>query len=407
LQQRSSWRVFATPSNLGLIKFYDTEAQRIGYSMHQGPGIELSIVIPVLNEAGSLPALFAMLARQQALSFELVLVDGGSTDGSAQQVEALAGEALFPCRIVRCGKGRGRQLNAGVREAAAETLLFLHADSEFTDPLALRTAVDGLNEAIMARKNVRAAGRFALRFRREGSRPSFGYYFYECKARLDRPECTHGDQGFLLRRAFFDTVGPFAESLSLLEDTRLAEKIRQEGEWLLFPAEIVTSARRFEAEGLYERQLLNALIMNFAAIGWDEFFQAAPDVYRRQDRTRRLRLLPFMNLIRGIIRQLPWRRRFELWYRTGCYVRPNAWQPVFALDVRRNFRSGLPPGEGGTPLFDRFERWYEPLTDHPPGRLAAAVLVWIWFHLTFLRRLFCERSKSPGAGPRASLTKGD
>lgn len=369
--------------------------------------IELSIVIPVLNEAASLPALFAMLSHQQAVNFELVLVDGGSTDGTAEQAEASAGEASFPCRIVRCDMGRGRQLNAGAREAAAETFLFLHADSAFTDPLALRKGLDRLNEAVNSRKDVRAAGRFALRFRREDSTPSLGYYFYECKARLDRRECTHGDQGFLLRRAFFDTVGPFDESLLLLEDTRLAEKIRREGVWLLLPAEIVTSARRFEVEGLYERQLLNALIMNFATIGWDDFFQAAPDVYRRQDRTRRLRLLPFFYLIRKLFRQLSWWRRLDLWYRTGSYVRPNAWQPVFALDVRRNFRQGLAPGDGETSLLDRFERWYEPLTDHPPGRLATAVLVWIWFHLTFLRRLICERDKPPGAGNRASFTKGD
>jgi hypothetical protein len=124
--------------------------------------------------------------------------------------------------------------------------------------------------------------------------------------------------------------------------------------------------------------------MNFAAIGWDDFFRAASGIYRQQDVTGCLRLAPFFRVIRDLLRQLPMRRRFRLWYRTGNYVRPNAWQLAFALDVRRNFRRGLPAGEGGTPWLDWFDRWYPPLTDHPPGRLAAAGLVWLWFHLTLL-----------------------
>jgi hypothetical protein len=72
-------------------------------------------------------------------------------------------------------------------------------------------------------------------------------------------------------------LGGFDETLELLEDNRFAEAVRKEGGWLLLPAEIVTSARRFETEGLAERQTLNALLMNFAAIGWDAFFRLAPD----------------------------------------------------------------------------------------------------------------------------------
>lgn len=348
---------------------------------------ELSVIVPILNEAETLPALFATLSRQERVAFEVVLADGGSTDGTAVRAAALAAESPFPCRIVRSDKGRGRQLNAGARAATAETLLFLHADSVFPDPLALRKGLDALAEC----GEGRAAGRYALRFDVRPERYGFGYYFYECKARLDRPECTHGDQGFLLPRTFFDSLGGFDETRELLEDTRLAETVRREGQWLLLPAEIVTSARRFETEGLCERQLLNALLMNFAAIGWDDFFRQASGIYRRQDLAGRLRLLPFFRAVRHLLRQLPRRRRLALWYRTGGYVRRHAWQLAFALDVRRSFRQGLPAGKGGTtPLLERFDRWYGPLTDHPPGRLAAAGLVWLWFHGTFLCRLVRE-----------------
>jgi rSAM/selenodomain-associated transferase 2 len=357
--------------------------------------LELSVIIPVLNEAESLPALFAMLTRQAGMAMEVILCDGGSTDDTVDQALKLFSRMPFPCRLVETASGRGRQLNAGARLATAETLLFLHADSDFPDPLALRKGLEALREC----GRERVAGHYALRFALPVERYEFGYYFYECKARLDRQECTHGDQGFMLRRSFFAEIGPFDETFPLLEDNRLAEAARRGGEWLLLPAEIVTSARRFEVEGLAERQTLNALIMNFAAIGWDDFFRVASVLYCRQDLACRLRLRPFFRAIRKLLRQLPWRQRFALWYRTGVYVRPNAWQLAFALDTRRNFRRGLPAGEGSTPLLDWFDRWYGPLTDHPPGRLAAAVLVWLWFHLTLQWFRFRDKEAQVGECP--------
>jgi rSAM/selenodomain-associated transferase 2 len=350
---------------------------------------ELSIIIPVFNEAGTLPALFAMLARQDRVGFETLLVDGGSADETLALAESLASASPFACRIVRSEKGRGRQLNAGASAAGAETLLFLHADSAFSDPLALRRALDALSSVVGLRGHGSVAGHFALRFDLPPERQNFGYYFYECKARLDRPECTHGDQGFLLSREFFEAVGPFDESLPLLEDTRLAVKVRRTGAWILLPAEILTSARRFETEGLFERQVLNALIMNFSAIGWNDFFREAAGIYRGQDHARRLRLAPYLSKIRELLLALPLRERCRLWYGTGSYVRSNAWQIAFALDVRRRFRGGLPPGKGGGWITESFERWFR-FTDHPPGRFAVSILVWIWFHMTLFRRSFLE-----------------
>jgi len=349
--------------------------------------LELSIIVPILNEKETLSALFAMLSRQERVAFELIVADGGSTDGSLPLAEELSASSTFACRFLRCKRGRGRQLNAGAQAATAGMLLFLHSDSSFPDPLALRRALEALAAVITRRGDCRAAGRFALRFDVPPERYGFGYYFYEAKARLGRPEGIHGDQGFLLHRTFFDALGGFDETQTLLEDNRLAEAVRSEGQWLLLPDEVVTSARRFETEGLYERQLLNALIMNFAAIGWEEFFRAAPGAYRCQTDAGKLRLTPFFRVIRGLLRPLPLRRRLDLWLATGGYVRQNAWQLAFARDARRAFRRGLPPGEGETPLLTLHERWFDRLSDNAVGRLATALLVWGWFHLTCLLRV--------------------
>lgn len=342
----------------------------------------LSIVIPVLNEAVALPPLFAVLEGQGGVAFEVLLCDGGSDDGTLEAAAALAGSAPFPCRLVRCGRGRGRQLNAGASAARGEWLLFLHADSAFADPRALAAGVAALEGGGAV------AGRFALRFRRSVPAPSLPYAYYERKARLDRPGCTHGDQGLLLRRSFFLAVGPFDETLPVLEDTLLAEAVRRRGPWLLLPAEIWTSARRFETEGLLPRQILNALVMNAAAVGWEPFFRELPGLYRRQDRAARLRLAPFLERSGELLRALPPRERLRLWLRTGGYVRGNAWQLALALDVRRAFRSGADPAAAGTPALDLYDRWLDRLTDHPPGRLLAAFLTFAWFCLA---RLYCRR----------------
>jgi len=342
---------------------------------------ELSIVVPLLNEAKTLPGLLGMLTRQQAVDFEVLLVDGGSTDGTLETADSLAADLAFPVILHRAPRGRARQCNVGAAAARSSFLLFLHADSEFQASGALRNALDRL----LGCGGQTVGGRFALRFSHQVTPRSWGYYFYECKARLDRPECIHGDQGLMVSQEIFHQLGGFDESAFVAEDTRFAEALRKTGTWLLFPDEIRTSARRFETEGLKERQTLNALIMNFAAIGWDEFFLQATGVYRAQGDAEQLDLFPFFDLVDQLQRAATWRMRLKRWYRTGCYVRPQAWQLAFALDVRRLYRAGRQAGEGSLWLTRLHDRWFERCTDHPPGRLLATLLTWLWFRRTLFR----------------------
>lgn len=360
---------------------------------------ELSVIVPILNERSILPELLANLASQNDITLELLLSDGGSTDGSMELARRLAPTLPFPLITITAEKGRGRQMNAAVEVSSGTCLLFLHADSLIEDPRALRTALDVLATRIAEKGNETVAGRFSLRFHRSVAEPSFGYYFYESKARLNRCDCIHGDQGFLLRKSYFAEIGPLDDRIPQVAETRLAEKIRSTGEWLVFPSAILTSARRFETEGLRERQTLNAILMNFAAMGWEIPFRELPHLYRSQDQSERLRLFPLLAGIDRLIAKLPTPERRRLWLETGRYVRGNAWQIPFALDCRFNFRRGLPPGEGSTPLLAIHDRCFDRLTDHPPGRLAAMLLTWFWFKLTLWDT---ARQKNPikKAGPQ-------
>lgn len=342
--------------------------------------VELSIVVPILNESKQLPCLLADLQRQQQVDFELLIVDGGSTDGGFEWLQQESRNLDFPVVFISSEAGRGRQMNAGGRKAKSDWLLFLHADSRFEDCFALRKGL-GLLQRAGSRQ---LAGHFALSFRRSENNPSAGFYYYEWKARLGRPETIHGDQGFLLRCDFYRQLGGFSEALPVMEDTDFAERLRDVGQWQLLPAEISTSARRFETEGLWQRQLLGALIMCFREIGWHQFFQEASGVYRQQSETDKLKLRPFFQLLRSLFADMGRKAAWRIWWNGGIYIRKHAWQLAFALDARREFRRETPIGQGRMRVTMVFEPIYDLLTDNLLGRIAATLLLRLWFEVTDL-----------------------
>ncbi len=335
----------------------------------------LTVIVPILNERLELPALLDNLALQTLDNVELLIVDGGSTDGSLEWLKGHSDSLTF----LESKPGRARQMNFGAQQAQSEWLLFLHVDSRFDDSSALRRALDDLQLA--GSQNI--AGHFALKFRRSEQIPSTAYYFYEWKARLGRPETIHGDQGFLLRKTLFHQLGGFCESLQVMEDTDFAEGLRRVGQWRLLPVEISTSARRFETEGLWQRQLLGALIMCFRVIGWQRFFDEASGVYRLQNATGKLQVRPFFKLIRRLFAEMDWKNAWKIWWQGGCYVRRHAWQLLFAIDARRAFRRGVPVGDGEMGITRSVEPLYDLVTDNRLGRLAATLLLRCWFELVY------------------------
>jgi rSAM/selenodomain-associated transferase 2 len=336
---------------------------------------ELSVIIPTLNEVAVLPLLLGDLAAQTGVDCELLISDGGSSDGTPELAAALLSRHRLAGRVLAGPAGRGRQLNAGAAQAGGEWLLFLHADSRLPEPSALADAL----AVLRADSSSTLAGHFALRFDLPASAAPFEFYLLAVKAASGLPGTIHGDQGILLRQRFFRRLGGFREDLPVLEDTLLAEAIRRCGAWRRLPATIITSPRRFQAEGYRQRQTLNALLMNFAMIGWDEPLQQDPTAYRPQSRAQPLSLAPFLRLVDDLLGRLPLTAQMQIWYRTGAFVRANAWQLALQRQARRAWRAGIPPE--GVPLAPllRWRRRFDRATDHPPGHLTAALLTWLWF----------------------------
>lgn len=342
----------------------------------------IAVIVPLLDEAAELPALFFTLSQQIECRFELILCDGGSRDGSQQIISALTASCGFPVTMLHTERGRGRQMNAGAAVARGQLLLFLHADTRFDDRRALGNAIGYLqNQAATTAQLV--AARFRLSFRRSDSTPSLSYFFYRSKARLPRVECIRGDQGLLLSRSLFDLVNGFDESLPFLEDVRLAATVAGHTDWLLLPVTISTSARRFEREGLLQRQTLNAIIVNNALIGWSDFFTALPGLYRLHAVSGKLQLVPVLAAIRTLLRQQKphWRRFF--WQSTGRHIAANAWQLFFWLDVRRAFRYGDTVDVNNRRWLTFYEMKLGPFFSSRYAALAAQLLtrLWLWWML--------------------------
>lgn len=285
----------------------------------------LSVIIPCLNEAAALPALLADLRAQQGVTLQLIVADGGSQDGTVAMAQAAGAQVLHSAR------GRGVQMNAGARVATAPWLLFLHADTRLEHPRQLAESL----AALRAEDDPRCAGHWGLRFARTRPGADTLYRYMEGKTRSNRPWTINGDQGLLIARAFFDELGGFDQRLSYFEDQRLAARIFAQGRWCLLPGTLTTSARRFEAEGAAERYTLMALMMALHAGGAEEFFTRAPQLYAAQSDTGALDLRPFLRLIRQIVWQRRWRGAAQLLGRIGRFVRENAWQLAYRLDLRR------------------------------------------------------------------------
>jgi len=342
--------------------------------------LELSIIIPALNEAASLPALITALGKQQSIRFEVIVADGGSSDHTLDRCRSAAESAQIPFQGIDAPAGRAKQMNAGSRHARANELLFLHADTTVDNPLLLVDAKRCMHKARAVAGDDHVAGHFGLRFVRSNNDHDGGYYFFEAKTRLNRRDCINGDQGFWLSKTYLQQLGGFDESLDFMEDARLAHKIFDHGRWVTLPGSVGTSARRFESEGLKPRQTLNAIICNFDRIGFHSFFDAAKAAYRQQDQTENLNLAPFLKIIHRLSFAEGLKQGLRYWLDTGSYVAENAWQLAFQKDCRRNRKAGVAPGDGEQYSLRFYEQCIEPLITSLPARVITALLTAIWFY---------------------------
>ncbi len=202
-------------------------------------GRMLCIVVPVLDEAKDIASRLGELQPFRNRGARVVVVDGGSFDGTLAIAAGLADLAFV------APQGRARQMNAGAAACTADLLLFLHADTRLphdTDALVRRATASG-----------RHWGRFDVVI--DSPRPLLRFVGAMINRRSRWTGIATGDQAMFVRQELFRRVGGFPDQ-PLMEDVALSKLLKRHGPPACLREQVMTSARRWERYGPWRTILL-------------------------------------------------------------------------------------------------------------------------------------------------------
>jgi len=200
---------------------------------------KISIIIPILNEVQTIGALLKHVldnTSNENIS-DIIVVDGGSTDGSQSIIKQFKKVLLLNSE-----KGRAKQMNLGAKNAKGSILYFLHADSfppKYFDQFII-------NEV----ENNRLAGCFRLQFDNNHWWLRLASWLTQFRWRA----CRGGDQSQFITKELFDNIGGFDERYIIYEDNILINELYKRNEFVVINKKLKTSARLYEDHGIWKLQ---------------------------------------------------------------------------------------------------------------------------------------------------------
>jgi len=213
----------------------------------------ISIIIPTYNEeaiiAHSLQTLIAITERSEGVD---IIVSDASIDSTPRILSD------FPVTVCQSEKGRARQMNYGAQVAKGDVLYFLHADT-----LPPETFIDNIRSAVTAGKK---AGCFRMNF--DDNHPIMSLYGWFTQFPL--MVCRGGDQSLFIEKSLFQDIGGFDETLHIMEDINIIDRIEQQAQFHILENQVTTSARRYHKNGMIQLQMIFGTIHLMYALGFDQ-----------------------------------------------------------------------------------------------------------------------------------------
>ncbi|WP_264629455.1 TIGR04283 family arsenosugar biosynthesis glycosyltransferase [Psychrobacter aquaticus] len=232
--------------------------------------LKLSIIIPLLNEADNLPQLIAHVTTLQPAPQQVILVDGGSMDGSVTIAENLlkasleTAQSAIDWQVVESAAGRARQMNTGAKLATGDVLLFLHADTQL--PM---DAINEVQEAMLQYD----WGRFDVRL--DSPHPLLKIVGIMINKRSRLVSIATGDQAIFIKKSVFERLGGYPDQ-PLMEDIELCKRLKKIARPACLHSKVTTSARRWQQHGNFRTIFL------MWHLRFDYWRGVAPDVLKQR-----------------------------------------------------------------------------------------------------------------------------
>jgi rSAM/selenodomain-associated transferase 2 len=213
----------------------------------------ISVIVPTLDEVQNIEITLSALQPLRSRGHEVIVSDGGSTDGTRRIARRYADI------VIRASRGRSRQMCEAVEHASGSIYWFLHADTQ-PPANADRLIIEGLA------KSGRRWGRFDVQICDGDPRLQCVAYFMNLRSRITA--VATGDQGIFACRDVYTAAGGFPD-IPLMEDIALSRDLKQQGRPVCLRTPLRTSSRRWREHGVMRTIVMMWCLRAAYALGVD------------------------------------------------------------------------------------------------------------------------------------------
>lgn len=219
--------------------------------MEKKKDIQISIIIPTLNEGGNIGQLVEHLQEHcEGCVSDLIVSDGGSSDATVQEAEKAGAKVL-----ISPDKGRAQQMNHGVANSSGNILWFVHADS-----LPPASYVADIKESLETGYNV---GCYRFRFDSKKWPLKVNSWF----TRFDLEFCRGGDQTLFVTRDLWTELKGYRDDFLIMEEYEFMRRARKKSKFRIIPKDVMVSARKYDHNSYLRVNFANFVVFNMYRLG--------------------------------------------------------------------------------------------------------------------------------------------